>query len=183
MIADLQTSSVYVWVKQFVSNFIVMAIVKPLNRVRHNPYLHSYDVVFFSFIKLNSKGNHIATKILARVVTLVTIVEVVPFGPRCAPMPVNRTNNSVSAKWFISGAHSRHVCSQMQEDTCIYSHAAIKYQVKVLLLCPGAVIPYITALHTQEPHCLDYRAETYNSIHPSSPPLFWVLSRWECVHT
>lgn len=49
----------------------------------------------------------------------------------------------------------------------IHTHAAIKYRVKVLLLCPGAVIPHITALHTQGPHCLDYRAETYNPIHPT----------------
>lgn len=47
------------------------------------------------------------------------------------------------------------------------AHAAIKYQFKVLSLRPGAVIPHITALHTQGPHCLDYRAETYNPIHPT----------------
>lgn len=47
--------------------------------------------------------------------------------------------------------------------TC--AHAAIKYRFKVLSLCPGAVIPHITALHTQGPHCSDYREETYNPIH------------------
>lgn len=48
-----------------------------------------------------------------------------------------------------------------------HAHAAVKYQVKVLSHRPGAVIPCITALHTQGPRCSDYRAETYNSIRPS----------------
>lgn len=67
----------------------------------------------------------------------------------------------------------------------IYAHAAVKYEVKVLSHRPGAVIPHITTLHPQGPRCLDYRAETYNSIRPSlpSPPLFRVSSLWDCAHT
>lgn len=49
----------------------------------------------------------------------------------------------------------------------IRNHAAIKYQFKVLWLCPGVVIPCITALHTQGPQCLDYRVETYNPMYPT----------------
>lgn len=48
-----------------------------------------------------------------------------------------------------------------------HTHAAIKYRFKVLSLSPGAVIPHITALHTQGPQGSDYREETYNPIHPT----------------
>lgn len=50
---------------------------------------------------------------------------------------------------------------------CTHTHVVIKYRFKALNLGPGAVIPHITALHTQGPHCLDYRKETYNPIHPT----------------
>lgn len=51
--------------------------------------------------------------------------------------------------------------------TCRGTPAAIKYQFRVLSLCPGAVIPHITALLSQRPPCLDCRAETHNPSHPS----------------
>lgn len=61
------------------------------------------------------------------------------------------------------------------------THAAIKYQLRTSLFCPGAVIPHITALLRQGPPCLDYRAETNGPSHLLS--CFWALSLRECVHT
>lgn len=65
--------------------------------------------------------------------------------------------------------------------TSLGSHAAIKYQLRMLSSRPGAVIPHITALLRQGPPCLDYRAETNGPSHLLY--CFWALSLQECVLT
>lgn len=99
--------------------------------------------------------------------------------------------------WGVQRCSSRDRISDSRPEACvlcghawcavrIHAHAAVKYQVEVWSHSPGAIIPHITALHTQGPRCSDYRAETYNSIRPSflpSPPLFRVSSLGECVRT
>lgn len=94
---------------------------------------------------------------------------------------IRQTTVSPNPTKRLVSTHSSPFCPETAEDTCTHTHAAVKYPFKVLSLCHGAVITHITALHTQGPHCLDYRAETYNPVHSSllSP----VLSLWECVHS
>lgn len=52
----------------------------------------------------------------------------------------------------------------------------------VLSLRPGAVIPHITALHTQGPHCSDYREDTIQSYTPNSTPCLHGISMGVCAY-
>lgn len=97
-------------------------------------------------------------------------VTVVEEGLQCVTLSVHLVLlNSVSTKLLISDTHSCLCFPQTEADACIHTHthAAIKYRFMVLSFRPGAIIPHITALHTQGPHCSDYREETYNPIHPT----------------
>lgn len=93
------------------------------------------------------------------------------FGPWVVDKVLHQFILSGNTDKPVSPHHVQHTLLASNAEGRMYTHphAAIKHRFKGVIPQSGAVIPHITALHTQGPHGLDYREETYKPTHPTLP--------------